>query len=138
MKEFTAKQVIDMYKQGYTNVEVAEELELTKREFTKLCQTNTFFRELVERGNDIAEAWNERQGRLALRDRDFNTAVWKARMGQHFGWSDRIEQNTRQLSVTAEMTREELLKRIQSLAPELLSLPAPLSANEEAIDHGTE
>lgn len=120
MKEFTAKQVIDMYKQGYTNVEVAEELEMTKRQFAQLCQTNPMFRELVERGNDIAEAWNIRQGRTNMENREFNTALYKARMGHFYGWADKIDQNTKQLSVSAEVSKEELIKRIQAYMPELL------------------
>jgi hypothetical protein len=119
-KEFTAKEVIDLYKQGYTNVEVAEHLEMTKRQFAQLCQTNPAFRELVERGNDIAESWNMRQGRMNLENKDFNTTLYKARMGHLYGWADKIDQNTKQLSVSAEVSKEELIKRIQAYMPELL------------------
>jgi hypothetical protein len=119
-KDFTAGEIIALYKQGYTNVEVAEYMELTKRQFAQKCQTSAAFRELVERGNDIAEAWNERQGRLAIHDKDFNTAVWKARMSHHFGWADKTEQNVKQLSVNTEITKEELVKRLQAHLPGLL------------------
>ena len=131
-KEFTAGEIIALYKEGYTNVEVAEHLEMTKRQFAQLCQTNPQFRELVERGNDIAEAWNERQGRLAIHDKDFNTAVWKARMGHHFGWRDRTEQDVRQLSVNADVTKEELVKRLQAYMPELL----PKAIEGEVTNNG--
>ncbi len=119
-KEFTAGEIIALYKQGYTNVEVAEHLEMTKRQFAQLCQTNPQFRELVERGNDIAEAWNIRQGRINLESRDFNTALYKARMGHLYDWADRVDQNTKQLSVNTEITKEELVKRLQAYMPELL------------------
>lgn len=134
MKQFTAGEVIALYKQGYTNVEVAEHLEMTKRQFAQMCQTNPAFREIVERGNDIAEAWNERQGRLAIHDKDFNTAVWKARMSHHFGWADRTEQNVKQLSVNTEITKEELVKRLQAYMPELL----PKAIEGEVIKNGDE
>ena len=131
-KEFTAKEVIDLYKQGYTNVEVAEYLELTKRQFAQMCQTNPQFRELVERGNDIAEAWNMRQGRTNLENKDFNTVLYKARMGHLYGWADKIDQNTKQLSVNAEVTKEELVKRLQAYMPELL----PKAIEGEVTNNG--
>lgn len=131
-KDISAKAIIDLYKQGYTNVEVAEYMELTKRQFAQMCQTNPAFREIVERGNDIAEAWNLRQGRENLKDKDFNTPLYKARMAQLYGWADRVEQNTKQLSVNAEVTKEELVKRLQAYMPELL----PKAVEGEVTNNG--
>lgn len=119
-KDLTASQIIDLYKQGYSDVEVCRELEITKRQFEKMKAVNPIFREVIERGNDYAEAWNLEQSRVNLQNKDFNTTLFNTRMQNMFGWSQKVDQNTKALNVNAEMSKEELLKKLESYLPELL------------------
>lgn len=119
-KDLTADQIIDLYKQGMSDVEVCRELEITKRQFEKMKAVNPIFRAVVERGNDYAEAWNLEQSRVNLHNKDFNTTLFNTRMMNMFGWSQKVDQNTKALNVNAEMSKEELLKKLESYLPELL------------------
>jgi transketolase len=119
-KDLTADQIIDLYKQGYSDVEVCRELEITKRQFEKMKAVNPIFRAVVERGNDYAEAWNLEQSRVNLHNKDFNTTLFNTRMQNMYAWSQKVDQNTKALNVNAEMSKEELLKKLESYLPELL------------------
>jgi hypothetical protein len=119
-KDLTAAQIIELYKQGYSDVEVCRELEITKRQFEKMKAVNPIFRDLIEKGNDYAEAWNLEQSRVNLQNKDFNTTLFNTRMQNMFGWSQKVDQNTKALNVNAEMSKEELLKKLESYLPELL------------------
>lgn len=119
-KDLTADQIIDLYKQGMSDVEVCRELEITKRQFEKMKAVNPIFRAVVERGNDYAEAWNLEQSRVNLHNKDFNTTLFNTRMQNMYAWSQKVDQNTKALNVNAEMSKEELLKKLESYLPELL------------------
>lgn len=119
-KDLTADQIIDLYKLGYSDVEVCRELEITKRQFEKMKAVNPIFRAVVERGNDYAEAWNLEQSRVNLHNKDFNTTLFNTRMQNMYAWSQKVDQNTKALNVNAEMSKEELLKKLESYLPELL------------------
>ncbi len=133
-KKFTAEEVINLYKEGWSHVEVAAYLEMTKRQFEKKYQTDPYFRQLVEMGGDLAEAWNVREGRVNLNNKDYNTTLYKARMGHFFGWADKIDQNTKQLSVSATMTKEDVLKKIHEYMPELIGALPQSSDNRLTIE----
>ena len=119
-RDWSATDIIDLYRQGYTNVEVCNELGITKRQFEKMCQVNPAFRDVVERGNDAAEAWNLMQSRVNISNKDFNTTLFNSRMQNLYGWSQKVDQNTKALNVNADMTKEELLKKLQTYLPDLL------------------
>ena len=59
------------------------------------------FTEAVKIGTQLSRMWWERQGRLSLRDKDFNHGLWYMNMKNRFGWTDRYEGN---------LTRDETLK----------------------------
>lgn len=119
-KDLTADQIIELYRAGYSDVEVCRELEITKRQFEKMKAVNPIFRAVVERGNDYAEAWNLEQSRVNLHNKDFNTTLFNTRMQNMYAWSQKVDQNTKALNVNAEMSKEELLKKLESYLPELL------------------
>lgn len=134
-KDLTADQIIDLYKQGMSDVEVCRELEITKRQFEKMKAVNPIFRAVVERGNDYAEAWNLEQSRVNLHNKDFNTTLFNTRMQNLYAWSQKVDQNTKALNVNAEMSKEELLKKLESYLPELLPhAKVKQLTNEEIAD----
>lgn len=121
MKEgVTADYIIGLYKEGYTDIEVCAECEMTRKEFEHRLKSQPVFREVIEMGRDAAEAWNLRQSRLHLKDKDFNTALFNSRMQNLYGWSQKVDQNTKSLNVNAEMTKEQLIEKLKEHVPGLL------------------
>jgi len=49
------------------------------------------FSEAIKRGVENSEAWWVSQGRVALREREFNHVLWYMNMKNRFGWSDKQE-----------------------------------------------
>lgn len=134
-KDLTAAEIIELYRAGYSDVEVCAELGITKRQFQKMCATNPLFRDVVERGNDYAEAWNLAQSRLNLQNKEFNTTLFNSRMSNLYGWAQKVDQSTKALNVNAEMSKEELLKKLESYLPELLPhAKVKQLTNEESTD----
>jgi hypothetical protein len=130
-KDWTANDIIGLYSEGYTDIEVIKELGITRRQFDKMLQVNPHFRETVERGRDYSEAWNLTQSRIHLKDKDFNVSLFNSRMMNIHGWSQKVDQNNKSLNVNAEMTKEELLKKLETYLPELLpKRDAPLQIEE--------
>lgn len=136
-KKFTASKIIDLFKQGYTDEEVADELDVTMKEWNRMCERNPTFREVVERGREAAYAWNLRQSRQKLDDKDFNTTLFKIRMQNLHGWSDKTETANKNMSLNADVSKEELLKRLQSFGPELAKLGIEVKA-PLVIEHNSE
>ena len=119
-KDWTPTEIIAMYSEGMTDYEVIKKLGITKRQFDKLCATNSVFRDIVERGNDYSLAWNIEQSRLNLSNKDFNSQLFNIRMQNLHAWSQKVDQSTKSLNVNAEMTKEDLLKKLESYLPDLL------------------
>lgn len=119
-KDWTPTEIIAMYSEGMTDYEVIKKLGITKRQFDKLCATNPIFRDIVERGNDYSLAWNIEQSRLNLSNKEFNSQLFNIRMQNLHSWSQKVDQNTKSLNVNAEMTKEDLLKKLESYLPDLI------------------
>jgi hypothetical protein len=49
------------------------------------------YRETVKRGDQLCEAWWEKQGRINLSKRQFSPVLWYMNMKNRFGWKDRNE-----------------------------------------------
>jgi AraC-like DNA-binding protein len=138
-RDWTAQQIIDLYSEGYTDIEVCRAMGITRRQFEKMVATNPHFRDIVERGRDYAEAWNLEQSRLNLNNRDFSVPLFNARMQNLFNWSQKTDQNTKSLNINESVTREELIERLRSHIPELLgrATPALIESQKEVSDEDT-
>lgn len=133
-RDWTAQQIIDLYSEGYTDIEVCKAMGVTRRQFEKMVATNHHFREIVERGRDYAEAWNLEQSRINLNNKDFSVPLFNARMQNLFNWSQKTDQTSKALNLNAGVTREELIERLKTHLPELLgqSGTALIEARKEA------
>ena len=72
------------------------------------------FRELVDFGRLLSHAWWESQGRINLRNKQFNAALWTINMKNRFGWSEKTEQSMTNLDY-GNMDSDTLLKEIKEL-----------------------
>ena len=85
--------VIDLMKDGASLDEVRGELDISKDTLYRWKEDYEEFSDSIKRGIRMSQAWWEKQGRISLRDRDFNYTGWYMNMKNRFKWSDKKEFN---------------------------------------------
>lgn len=83
--------VLYEYEQGSSDVEVCQVMKTTLPKFRALYEKDPSFKQLVDYGRTVSEAWWLRQARTQLTLKGFNTSLWYAVMKNRYGWSDKTE-----------------------------------------------
>lgn len=80
---------------GASKVEVAAELGIHRDTLHEWCKSNLEFSDAIKRGEFRSQAWWERQGRISLKDKEFNSTLWIMNVKNRFreDWSDKTEVN---------------------------------------------
>lgn len=86
-----ATNVIEYYRQGYSDMEVAAALNITKREFNQMLNDNPTFAKIVDFGRTLSAAFWEGLARQNVKNKTFNTPLYNFYMKNKFGWADKIE-----------------------------------------------
>lgn len=76
---------------GMSKVEVCAQLHIDYTTFLAWQEKHPAFSKSVKKGDELSEAWWMREGREALRDREFNHALWYMNMKNRHGWADKQE-----------------------------------------------
>lgn len=76
---------------GMAKVEVCAELGIGYDAFLDWQKKYPEFSDAIKKGNRLSEAWWMKQGREALRDKDFNYTGWYMNMKNRHGWADKTE-----------------------------------------------
>lgn len=74
--------------------EIAPEIGLSRETIYKWCNTdsdiyNKEFADMIEHGKELCLAWWERQGRINLENKEFNSTLWYMNMKNRHGWRDK-------------------------------------------------
>jgi hypothetical protein len=85
------QQVVELMRDGASLVEVAASIGITKDTLHRWKKTNDEFSDSIKIGTQLSEAWWMREGREALRDKDFNSTLWYMNMKNRHGWADKVE-----------------------------------------------
>lgn len=114
-----AMRLLSLYEEGRSDIEVCKELGITKRQFNNYIAQSPGFRQLVEKGRDLAEAWWMEQSRGALRDRDFNTGLWNKHMQNRYGWTDKQDTRSANVNLEGDVAKltEELKMKLNTILP---------------------
>jgi orotate phosphoribosyltransferase-like protein len=89
--EEMCEKIIELMKQGASKYEVALELNICEDSFYSYIKRHPKFAEAVKTGEWFSRGAWEREGRLSLRDKDFNSTLWYMNMKNRHGWKDRNE-----------------------------------------------
>lgn len=117
-------QLIDLYQEGASDVEVCRALCVSYNEFDKRYQTDPNFSKLVDYGRLAAKAWWMELGRKGASGKhSINYSVWYAVMKNRFGWSDRVEAVASEGDKPVEqMSQDEIVAAINSKRDALVKL----------------
>lgn len=117
-------QCLALYQEGAGDVEIADNLGMTLKQFRDLCETNEPFRHFVERGSTVAQAWWWRQGRTNLKNKNFLHGMWAFNMKNRYGWAEKNDTTTTgELDLSVDQVQRQLnqaLKELGKKNPELV------------------
>ena len=102
------KQVVECMKEGWSKEEVALELGVNIATIYRYAEEYPAFCEAIKQGEEYSRAWWVREGREALRDKDFNATLWYMNMKNRHGWRDKQE-----VSTTVTIRHEDMLKELE-------------------------
>jgi hypothetical protein len=94
---------IKLMKQGASHREVAASLMISRSTYYRWRRNDDDFHDAIEMGYIYSCAWWERQGRVNLRNKNFNYRLWFINMRNRFGWSSRGKGYQRQMGVTRKI-----------------------------------
>lgn len=115
---------LQLYREGAGDVEIAEHLGMTIRQFRELCDDNVAFRTFVEKGSTAAQAWWWKQGRSNLSNKNFLHGMWAFNMKNRYAWAEKTDNtNTSEIDLDIDTVHRQLtqaLKQLGKKSPELL------------------
>ena len=90
-KKEMCETVIELMREGASQDEVIGHLDISRETFYRWKEENEEFSDSIKRGVRLSQTWWERQGRISLKDREFNYTGWYMNMKNRFRWADKQE-----------------------------------------------
>jgi hypothetical protein len=137
-----ANTLIDLYKAGAGDAEVAAAMQITIKAFYNELD-NPVFSQLVEYGRTLSQAYWEKQARANLNNKQFNTSLWAFWMKNKYGWADKTESISLTDSASTDLdslrgqVMKDVAKFIKDNTPELIDaqrLLADMSAAKKLYE----
>lgn len=101
------RKVIELMKQGASKYEVALELDICEDTFYEYKKIHKDFSEAIKKGEWFSRGKWEKEGRLSLRDKEFNSTLWYMNMKNRHGWTDKTyNENFHEVSETERKIRK--------------------------------
>lgn len=111
-----SEQIIDLYTEGGSDAEVAASLRVTIKAFYKNMEDNPAFKELVEFGRTLSQAWWESQFRKNVKNKNFNSTLLTFYMKNKHGWADKMDTSATSgdLNVNLDELRSRAIKEVEA------------------------
>lgn len=135
-----SEKIIDLYTEGGSDAEVAASLRVTIKAFYKNMEDNPAFKELVEFGRTLSQAWWESQFRKNVKNKNFNSTLLTFYMKNKHGWADKVESSSTSdnLNVNLDELRTRAIKEVEAFikknTPELTDAQRVLQQLGNNID----
>lgn len=110
-----AKEVVELYREGASDAEVAASQNVTIRAYYKEITDNPAFAQLVEFGRTLSMAFWEGQARKNIGNKGFNSPLWAFYMKNKFGWADKTESTNTNENITGDLDtlRQQVTKGVE-------------------------
>lgn len=117
-----AKELIENYRQGYSDAEVAAAMSITLREFYQQLAENPSFSKLVEFGRTLSTAFWEGLARKNINNKNFNTSLYNFYMKNKHGWADKVETSStnENVNINQDALKEEIYRKLKKLTDQNL------------------
>lgn len=136
-----AKEIIEYYRQGYSDAEVAAAMNMTMRQFNAQLTDNPTFAKLVEFGRTLSTAFWEGLARQNVKNKTFNTPLYNFYMKNKYGWADKIDTtNTNEnTNLSLDQLKSEISRKLKKIVgdntPELRDAQLVLTPIEVKDDN---
>lgn len=112
-----AKELVDNYRQGFSDAEVAAAMNITISQFYAQLAENPSFAKLVEFGRTLSTAFWEGLARKNVNNKSFNTSLYSFYMKNKFSWADKVETNnvTENTNINLDELRNEINRKLKRL-----------------------
>lgn len=86
--------ILDLYREGASDVEVKALIYGWRGSFSnslwdRWMEDEEEFSQTIKAGKLLSEAWWHKNGRINLKDKEFNYTGWYMQMKNRFGWRDK-------------------------------------------------
>lgn len=126
-----ARQIIDLYEQGYSDAEVSAALRITIKEYYKTIKDNAAFAQLVDLGRTLSTAFWESQARKNLLTKGFNSSLYAFYMKNKYGWADKVE--TTSTSENTNINLDDMRTKITELVDKFVKQNTPEITDAKAL-----
>jgi hypothetical protein len=126
-----ANELIENYRQGFSDAEVAAALNITIREFHTQLADNASFAKLVEFGRTLSAAFWESLARKNVGNKAFNSSLYSFYMKNKFGWADKVE--TTSVGENTNINLDELRQQIYQKVGQLVKQNHPELADAQRV-----
>lgn len=122
-----------LYKEGAGDVEIADHLGMTLKAFYSLCEDTPAFKDFVERGSTVAQAWWWRQGRANLNNKVFSQQMWAFNMKNRYGWAEKTDSTSSgEIDLSIDQVQRQLNQALKELGKKNPALVRQLNIQESA------
>lgn len=85
------EEIIQYMRDGKSLAEFAAHINVARDTVNEWANVHPEFSAAKKHAIELSEAWWTSQGRIALREREFNHVLWYMNMKNRFGWRDKQE-----------------------------------------------
>lgn len=112
-----ATELIENYRQGFSDAEVAAAMNITIKQFYAQLAENPSFAKLVEHGRTLSTAFWEGLARKNVGNKNFNTSLYNFYMKNKYGWADKMETSntTENTNISLDALKEDINRKLKRL-----------------------
>lgn len=92
--------LIDQMREGASIEEVAGEICVETKTLYNWAEKHPEFLQAKRKGEALSRQWWMKQGRIALRDKEFNSSLWYMNMKNRHGWRDKQDVTSNEQTIT--------------------------------------
>lgn len=120
-----------LYEDGASDIEICKALRFRPSVFDQNYSNNSAFRDLIDIGRIMAQAWWMEQGRKNVHNTKFNTSLYSLIMKNRFGWAEKVESNG--LTLSKDESLDALSTKAKAVLPELIRKLHPELQDSEIL-----